>query len=75
MSGRDLICRYRFEYLRRNRGPNADTTYKERAMRKVMHTDGGGLQLNDLRGCDGELGIKSAGGEDFFGVIYIGDTT
>ena len=72
MSGRDLFVD-RFEYLR-NRGPNADTTYRN-ALRKVMHTDGGGLQLNDLRGCDGELGIKSAGGEDFFGVIYIGDTT
>ena len=38
-----------------------------------MHTDSGGLQLYDLHGCDGEIGIKSAGGDDYFGVIYIGD--
>lgn len=72
VSGRDLFSD-RFEYLRQ-RKQNPDTVYKN-ALRKVMHTDGGGLQLHDLRGCEGEIGLKSAGGEDYFGVIYIGDTS
>ena len=71
LSGRDLFLE-KFEYLRQ-RGQDPYTVYRN-ALRKVMHTDGGGLQLHDLRGCDGELGLKSAGGEDYFGVIYIGDT-
>ncbi len=69
-SGRDIFA-HRFKTLRRLE-PNAETTYRN-ALHKVMHTDGGGLQLHDLTGCDGEIGIKSAGGDDYFGVIYIGD--
>ena len=72
VSGRDLFSD-RFEYLRQPK-QNPDTIYRD-ALRKVMHTDGGGLQLHDLRGCEGEIGLKSAGGEDYFGVIYIGDTS
>ena len=70
-SKRDIFAG-KFDYLRRHLR-NADITYED-ALWKVMHTEGGGLQLHDLRGCDGELGIKSAGGEDYFGVIYISDT-
>ena len=44
------------------------------ALVRVMHAAGGGLQLCDLRGATGELGLKADGGEDYFGVIYIGDT-
>ncbi len=41
---------------------------------KVMHVrSSDGLQLVDLQGCDGELGIKAAGADDYFGVIYVGD--
>ena len=72
VSGRDLFSD-KFEYLRQ-RKQNPDTIYSH-ALRKVMLTDGGGLQLHDLRGCEGEIGLKSAGGEDYFGVIYIGDTS
>ena len=71
-SGRDIFA-HRFETLRRLK-QSADTTYRN-ALRRVMHTDGGGLQLHILKGCEGEIGIKSAGGDDYFGVIYIGDTT
>ncbi len=71
VSGRDLFLD-RFEYLRQ-RENNPAITYTN-ALHKVMHTDGGGLQLHNLRGCEGEIGLKSAGGEDYFGVIYIGDT-
>ena len=69
-SGQDLFA-HKFDYLRRHEG-KAETTYWN-ALRQIMHTDGGGLQLHDLHGCDGEIGIKSAGGDDYFGVIYIGD--
>ena len=34
----------------------------------------GGLQLCDLRGSEGELGLKADGSDHYFGVIYIGDT-
>ena len=71
-SGRDIFA-HRFETLCRHE-PNAKTTYKN-ALRRVMHTDGGGLQLHILKGCEGEIGLKSAGGNDYFGVIYIGDTS
>lgn len=71
-NGRDVF-ENKFEYLRRHE-PDAETIYWN-ALGKIMHTEGGGLQLLDLRGCEGELGIKSAGAEDYFGVIYIGDTS
>jgi len=42
---------------------------------RVFHTStGGGLHLCDIRGSAGELGLKAAGAEDYFGLIYIGDT-
>ena len=64
----------RFEYLR-HRGADAESTYRD-ALLKVLHANGNsGLELSDLRGCDGELGLKAAGAESYFGVIYIGDTT
>ena len=40
-----------------------------------MHTNGGGLQLCDLRGSEGELGLKADGSDGYFGVIFIGDTS
>jgi len=35
----------------------------------------GGLHLCDIKGSPGELGLKAAGAEDYFGLIYIGDTS
>lgn len=35
---------------------------------------GGGLHLADIKSSPGELGLKAAGAEDYFGLIYIGDT-
>ena len=61
-----------FDYLRRY-PTDAATVYRD-ALTKVMHTDGGGLQLCDLRGSEGELGLKADGSDSYFGVIYIGDT-
>ena len=72
IDGRDILGD-KFEYLRRG-AADASTVYRD-ALASVMHTVGGGLQLCDLRGSEGELGLKADGGDDYFGVIYIGDTT
>ena len=72
IDGRDILAD-KFEYLRRG-AADASTVYRD-ALASVMHTVGGGLQLCDLRGSEGELGLKADGGDDYFGVIYIGDTT
>lgn len=43
---------------------------------KTLHAPaGGGLHLCDIRGGAGELGLKASGAEDYFGLIYIGDTS
>lgn len=45
-------------------------------LRHTLHArSGGGLHLCDIVGAEGELGLKVAGSEDYFGLIYIGDTT
>ena len=72
IDGRDILTD-KFEYLRRG-AADASTVYRD-ALASVMHTVGGGLQLCDLRGSEGELGLKADGSDDYFGVIYIGDTT
>ncbi len=36
---------------------------------------GGGLHLADIKSSPGELGLKAAGAEDYFGLIFIGDTS
>ncbi|GLW60406.1 type III restriction endonuclease subunit R [Hydrogenophilus thermoluteolus] len=45
-------------------------------LRRVFHAPaGGGLHLADIRGSDGEIGLKAAAAERYFGLIYIGDTS
>ena len=44
-------------------------------LNEVFHTDtSGALHLCDIRNAQGEIGLKSTNGNDYFGVIYIGDT-
>ena len=63
----------KFAFLRL-RGRDADGVYAD-ALSRVMHASAGrGLQLSDLRGADGELGLKADGSDSYFGVINIGDT-
>ena len=69
--GKDLFAA-KFDYLR-PLSTNADDVYRD-ALKRVMHADVGGLQLCDLRGSEGELGLKADGSGSYFGVIYIGDT-
>ena len=44
-------------------------------LNEVFHTEtSGALRLYDLRNAQGEIGLKTTDGSDYFGVIYIGDT-
>ncbi|WP_018948373.1 DEAD/DEAH box helicase family protein [Thioalkalivibrio sp. ALMg11] len=70
--GQDIFAE-KFQYLK-DAGIDAETAYHE-LLGKVLHSPtGGGLHLCDLRGSPGELGLKASGGE-YFGLIYIGDTS
>ena len=64
----------KFDYLRR-RGANDSDLYQD-VLTRVMHATGsGGLHICDLRGSEGELGLKAAGSSnEYFGVINVGDT-
>lgn len=71
--GEDIFAQ-RFDYLRGERW-NAERIYGD-ILERVFHAAaGGGLHLSDIRGSAGELGLKVSGAEDYFGLIYIGDTS
>ena len=43
---------------------------------EIFHTDtSGALHLYDVRNAQGEIGLKTTNGSDYFGLIYIGDTS
>ena len=45
-------------------------------LNEVFHTQtSGALHLCDIRGAQGEIGLKTTNGSNYFGVIYIGDTS
>ena len=45
-------------------------------LNEVFHTETScELHLCDIRNAQGEIGLKTTSGSDYFGVIYIGDTT
>jgi hypothetical protein len=70
--GQDLFLG-RFQYLRES-GLTAQQLYKD-ILDRIFHAPAGsGLHLCDIRGSGGELGLKAAGADDYFGLIYIGDT-
>jgi len=69
--GADLFLG-RFPYLHAAKS-KAGPLYKD-ILARVFHTDSsGGLHLADIRGGSGELGLKAAGGKEYFGLVYIGD--
>ena len=70
--GKDLFAG-KFDYLRHRFPGSFESVYWD-ALTRVMHANGGGLELSDLRGSEGELGLKANGAEDYFGVVYVGDT-
>ena len=64
----------RFKYLN-ELGLTAKALYAD-ILGRIFHTaTGGGLHLADIRANKGELGLKAAGAERYFGLIYIGDTS
>jgi len=64
----------RFEALRET-GLASQALYADILARLFQSPGGGGLHLCDIRGGAGELGLKAVGAEDYFGLIYIGDTS
>ena len=63
----------RFEFLRETRSSPEDV-YRD-LLAVVLHAPaGGGLHLCVIRSSTGEIGLKASGADDYFGLIYIGDT-
>ena len=71
--GMDLFAG-RFTYLQET-GQTVESVYTD-ILKRVFHAPAsGGLHLCTIRASAGELGLKAAGAEAYFGLIYIGDTT
>ena len=71
--GQDIF-KDKFKYLREN-SMSPEKVYQD-ILTKVFHAEtGGGLHLCDIRGSSGEIGLKVGGTENYFGLIYIGDSS
>ena len=64
----------KYPYLRNGGGASAPAVYQDILARTLHAPSGGGLRIADIRGSEGELGLKASGSDDYFGLIYIGDT-
>ena len=71
VAGRDLF-EGKYAYLQGS--GNADHVYRDMLARTLRAPSGGGLRLADVRGSKGELGLRAGASDDYFGLIYIGDT-
>lgn len=68
------VFQERFPYLR-EKGETGPVLYAD-ILRRVFHAPaGGGLHLAHIRSSQGEIGLKVAGADEYFGLIYIGDTS
>jgi len=68
------VFRDKFNYLQES-GLSPQDVYQD-ILSKVFHAPSpGGLHLCDIRGGTGEIGLKVGGADDYFGLIYIGDTS
>lgn len=64
----------RFAFLKAS-GLTAQKLYDD-ILRRLCHAPaGGGLHLCEIKSSAGEIGLKAAGAEDYFGLIYIGDVS
>ena len=71
-AGRDVF-EEKFTYLR-DKNLSPEEVYRD-ILTRIFHTPAsGGLHLCGIRSADGELGLKASGAENYFGLIYIGDT-
>jgi type III restriction/modification enzyme restriction subunit len=53
---------------------DSETIYRD-LLERVFHVDSSGrLHVGDIKGKAGELGLKVSGAENYFGLVYIGDT-
>ena len=68
------VIKDKYPYLRNRGGTNASAVYQDILARTLHAPSGGGLHIADIRGSGGELGLKASGSDDYFGLIYIGDT-
>lgn len=71
--GRDVFVD-KFAYLRES-GLSPEAAYRDILSKVLQAPASGGLHLIDIRGGAGEIGLKASGAEDYFGLIYIGDTS
>ena len=68
----DDVFANRFQYLR-DSSDSAESIYRD-ILTTVFHaTNSGGLQMSSIRGSKGEIGLKASGGQDYFGLVYIGE--
>ena len=64
----------KYPYLHNGGGASASEVYRDVLDRTLHAPSGGGLHIVDIRGSNDELGLKASGSNDYFGLIYIGDT-
>ena len=53
---------------------DGETIYRDLLERVFQASSGGRLHVGDIKGKAGELGLKISGAEQYFGLVYIGDT-
>ena len=70
----DDVFKDKYSYLRNGSSTSASAVYQDMLARTLHAPSGGGLHIVDIRGNKGELGLKASGSDDYFGLIYIGDT-
>ena len=71
--GQDVFAG-RFASLKKA-GYSAETIYRDILETVFLSQSSGGLHLCFIRGSDGEIGLKTSGTDDYFGLVYIGDTS
>ena len=72
-NGTDVFCN-RLNYLKESR--ETPTQIYIAILNEVFHTDSSGaLHLCDVRNAQGEIALKISSGSQYFGLIYIGDTS
>lgn len=69
---REDIFDNKFSYLH-SKEINVEAIYSD-MLQSIFNASSGLLHLDDLKGCDGEIGLR-LGDNDYFGVINVGDTT
>lgn len=71
----DDVFKDKYPYLRNGGSKSASAVYQDMLARTLHAPSGGGLHIADIRGSKGELGLKASGSDNYFGLIYIGNTT